>query len=44
MNALERIINAGFAKEQMISCGYTEEEFAEAESIRRNANESNSSN
>lgn len=27
------MINAGFAKEQIISCGYTEEEFTEAESF-----------
>lgn len=33
LNAIERMINAGFAKEQIISCGYTEEEFAEAESF-----------
>lgn len=33
LNAIERMIKAGFAKEQIISCGYTEEEFAEAESI-----------
>lgn len=33
LNAIERMINAGFAKEQIISCVYTEEEFAEAESF-----------
>ena len=33
LNAIERMIKAGFAKEQIISCGYTEEEFAEVESI-----------
>lgn len=33
LNAIERMINAGFAKEQIISCGYTEKEFAEAESF-----------
>ena len=31
LNAIERMINAGFSKEQIISCGYTEEEFTEAE-------------
>ena len=30
-NAIERMVNANFAKEQIISCGYTEEEFAEAQ-------------
>ena len=30
-NALERMIKADFTKEQIISCGYTEEEFAEVE-------------
>ena len=33
LNAIERMINAGFSKEQIISCGYTEEEFTEAESL-----------
>jgi len=33
LNAIERMINAGFAKEQIISCGYTEEEFAAAENL-----------
>ncbi len=33
LNALERMIKANFTKEQIISCGYTEEEFAEAESL-----------
>ena len=31
LNAIERMVNAGFSKEQIISCGYTEEEFTEAE-------------
>lgn len=31
LNAIERMINAGFSKEQIISCGYAEEEFTEAE-------------
>lgn len=33
LNAIERMIRAGIAKEQIISFGYTEEEFAEAEGI-----------
>ena len=33
LNAIERMVNAGFSKEQIISCGYTEEEFTEAESL-----------
>lgn len=33
LNAIERMINAGFAKEQIIFCGYTEEEFTKAESL-----------
>lgn len=33
INAIERMINAGFAKEQIILCGYTEEEFTKAESL-----------
>lgn len=33
LNAIERMINAGFAKEQIILCGYTEEEFTKAESL-----------
>lgn len=32
-NALERMIKAGFAKEQILSCGYTEEEYTQAEGI-----------
>ncbi len=31
LNAIERMVNAGFSKEQIISCGYTEDEFTEAE-------------
>ncbi len=33
LNAIERMIRANLTKAQIISCGYTEEEFAEAESI-----------
>ncbi len=33
LNAIERMISAGFSKEQIISCGYTQDEFAEAESL-----------
>lgn len=33
INAIERMINAGFIKEQIILCGYTEEEFTKAESL-----------
>lgn len=33
LNAIERMIKAGAKKEQIISFGYTEEEFAEAESL-----------
>ncbi len=33
LNAIERMINAGFAKKQIISCGYTEEEFEAAENL-----------
>ena len=33
LNAIERMIKADFKKKQIISCGYTEEEFAEAESL-----------
>ena len=33
LNAIERMINAGFVKEQIILCGYTEEEFTKAESL-----------
>lgn len=33
LNAIERMIKAGAKKEQIISFGYTEEEFAEAESF-----------
>lgn len=33
INAIERMINAGFVKEQIILCGYTEEEFTKAESL-----------
>ena len=32
LNAVERMIEAGFSKEQILSCGYTEEEFAKTES------------
>lgn len=32
LNAIERMIQAGFTKEQIMSCGYTEKEFTEAES------------
>lgn len=31
LNAIERMIQAGFTKEQIMSCGYTEKEFVEAE-------------
>lgn len=31
LNAIERMMSAGFTKEQIMSCGYTENEFAEAE-------------
>ncbi len=33
LNAIERMIKADFTKKQIISCGYTEEEFTEAESL-----------
>lgn len=33
LNAIERMIQANLTKAQIISCGYTEEEFAEAESL-----------
>lgn len=33
LNAIERMIRANLTKPQIISCGYTEEEFAEAESL-----------
>ncbi len=33
LNAIERMIQANFTKEQIISCGYTENEFAEAENL-----------
>lgn len=33
LNAIERMIKADFTEKQIISCGYTEEEFAEAESL-----------
>ena len=33
LNAVERMIRANLTKPQIISCGYTEEEFAEAESL-----------
>ncbi len=33
LNAIERMIKAGAKKEQIISFGYTEEEFAEAENF-----------
>ncbi len=33
LNALKRMIKADFTKAQIISCGYTEEEFAKAESL-----------
>ena len=33
LNAVERMIKAGAAKEQIISFGYTEGELAEAESL-----------
>ena len=33
LNAVERMIRANLTKAQIISCGYTEEEFAEAESL-----------
>ena len=33
LNAIERMIQANLTKTQIISCGYTEEEFAEAESL-----------
>ena len=33
INAIERMIKAGAAKDQIVSFGYTEEELAEAESV-----------
>ena len=33
LNAIERMIQANLTKAQIISCGYTEEEFAEAENL-----------
>lgn len=33
LNAIGRMIQANLTKAQIISCGYTEEEFAEAESL-----------
>lgn len=33
LNAIERMIKANLTKTQIISCGYTEEEFAETESL-----------
>ena len=33
LNAIERMIQANLTKAQIISCGYTEEEFAEVESL-----------
>ena len=33
LNAIERMLKADFTKTQIISCGYTEEEFMEAESL-----------
>lgn len=33
INAVKRMINAGITKGQIFSCGYTEEELAEAENI-----------
>ena len=33
LNAIERMLKAGATKEQIISFGYTEEEFAEAENL-----------
>ncbi len=33
LNAIERMIQANLTKAQIISCGYTEQEFAEAESL-----------
>lgn len=33
LNAIERMIQAGFTKEQIMSCGYTEKEFTEAENV-----------
>lgn len=33
LNAIERMIRAGVTKEQIVSFGYGEEEFAEAESM-----------
>lgn len=33
LNAIERMIKAGATKEQIISFGYTKEEFAEAENV-----------
>lgn len=33
LNAIERMIKADFTKRQIISCGYTEEEFVEAENL-----------
>lgn len=31
LNAIIRMAKAGFTKEQIMSCGYTEDEFAQAE-------------
>lgn len=33
IHAIERMIQANLTKEQIMSCGYTEDEFMEAESI-----------
>ncbi len=33
IHAIERMIQANLTKEQIMSCGYTEDEFTEAESI-----------
>lgn len=33
LNAINRMLNAGFTKEQIISCGYTEDEFSKSEGI-----------
>ncbi len=33
LNAIERLIKADFTKKQIISCSYTEEDFAKAESL-----------
>lgn len=33
INAIERMIHAGFVKEQIILCGYNEEEFTKAENL-----------